>query len=533
MAKIRRVLQVGSALILAAAVVPAHADKKDRERDKPPRKDVAPPAAPSPAAYDFEMEAIDGDFGATPGGAKDISFFRDRVKDGEIPHPNVFTPEGLFSEHDLPLVTGKPCKQLFCVNGEAMEATLMVQPEVRYLAQLGFSSGLKQGEWKREPLNLVAVIDKSGSMSGQPLDLVKESLIQVVSQLNKDDQIGIVLYGDRVHGYMEPTLISDKKALIKQIQGIESAGSTNMEAGLEAGFEMARNSQKKFKGMTRVMLFTDERPNTGRTDADSFMGMATAASKDGIGMTTIGVGVQFGAELATKISSVRGGNLFFFPDVQKMKQVFTDEFDTMMTELAYELELVITPEKGMKIAGVYGIPGSVLEWTEDGSIKLHVQTIFLSRKKGAIYVAFGNDGKDNLPEAKVAVGKWVGSVAVSYLERGKDKRASASVNLTRIEKDKASTGLTRGLILVEEATTLKAAAAAHHEKNDQERAYQLVHALASTLRQTDDADLANERTMVADLERTLAKLSGHQGEPDPHAGKPDQVTGLPPQNLAR
>ncbi len=504
--------------LLAAAVAPAHADRKKRKLD----------VMPSPAAAPIEM-AADGDFGATPGGAKDISFFRDRVAAGEIPHPNVFTPEGLFSEHDLPLVAAKPCKQLFCVNGEAMEASLMVQPEVRYLAQLGFSSGLKQGEWKREPLNLIAVIDKSGSMSGQPLDLVKESLIQVISQLEADDQIGIVLYGDRVHGYLEPTKIADKKALTKTIQGIESAGSTNMEAGLLAGFEMARNSKKSFKGMTRVMLFTDERPNTGRTDADSFMGMAEAASKDGIGMTTIGVGVQFGAELASKISSVRGGNLFFFPDVAKMKQVFTDDFDTMMTELAYELELVVTPEKGMKIAGVYGIPGSVLEWTDDGSIKLHVQTIFLSRKKGAIYVAFAPDGKDNLPEAKIAIGKWVGAVAVSYLQRGADKRATASVNLARVDKDKASTGLVRGLMLVEQATVLKAAAAAHHEKNDQERAYQLVHALASTFRQTDDADLAVERTMVADLERTLAKLSGHAGEPDPKSGQPDQVTGLPPK----
>src|SRR5262245_12305455 len=201
MANIRRVLQIGSALVLAAAVAPAHADKKKREK-----LEMAPPAAPEPAAaYDFDMEAVDGDFGATPGGAKDISFFRDRVAAGEIPHPNVFTPEGLFSEHDLPLVAAKPCKQLFCVNGEAMEATLMVQPEVRYLAQLGFSSGLKQGEWKREPLNLIAVIDKSGSMSGQPLDLVKESLMQVVSQLNSDDQIGVVLYGDRVHVYLQPT----------------------------------------------------------------------------------------------------------------------------------------------------------------------------------------------------------------------------------------------------------------------------------------------------------------------------------------
>ena len=42
--------------------------------------------------------------------------------------------------------------------------------------------------------------------------------------------------------------------------------------------------------------------------------MAIAHSREGVGLTTIGVGVQFGAELATKISSVRGGNLYFIRD---------------------------------------------------------------------------------------------------------------------------------------------------------------------------------------------------------------------------
>jgi hypothetical protein len=58
--------------------------------------------------------------GATPGGAQDITFFRDRVLAGEVPHPNTFTPEGLFSEHDLPLRAGPPCPQLLCVAGEAV-----------------------------------------------------------------------------------------------------------------------------------------------------------------------------------------------------------------------------------------------------------------------------------------------------------------------------------------------------------------------------------------------------------------------------
>ncbi|MCA9636579.1 MAG: hypothetical protein KC420_11185, partial [Myxococcales bacterium] len=112
----RRPLLALLALALAAlSADPASAG--DDERKRRPSKmmrsfDFDDAFAPSAAA----------EMGATPGGAQDIEFFRSRVNAGEIPHPNVFTPEGLFSEHDLPLRQGGPCAQLLCTAGEAMPA---------------------------------------------------------------------------------------------------------------------------------------------------------------------------------------------------------------------------------------------------------------------------------------------------------------------------------------------------------------------------------------------------------------------------
>jgi Ca-activated chloride channel family protein len=522
----RRLAALALPFALAALIAPDPAAARPKDRERQPKKMRM--AAPMPAAsYDF-ADAFDADMGATPGGAQDIEFFRSRVAAGEIPHPNVFTPEGLFSEHDLPLDKSKqaPCKQLLCAVGEAIPAALLVQPEVRYLAQLGFSSGIDPKTFKRAPVHLVAVIDKSGSMSGQPLELVKESLIRVLDELGPDDALSIVLYGDRAHVHLRPTPVRSRRALARAIKRIQSQGSTAMEEGLQVGFDVARGELQRFKGSTRVMLFTDERPNVGRTDARSFMAMARAASKQGIGMTTIGVGVQFGAELATQVSSVRGGNLFFFSDLAKMRKTFEEEFDTMITELAYDLQLEVKPAPGTKIAGVYGIPGKALTWTKDGGIAASIETIFLSRKKGAIYVALAAASEPGLPEQAIRHGSPVAQVSLNYLEARGPKRAS-KVDLRLAPPAQASVGLQRGRVLVDQATALAKAAALHHEKNDQEGAYQIVHALAGVLRSTVDSDLADERTMVLELESTLAKLSGHAGEPGPATPAVDRVTGLP------
>ena len=505
----RRTPFVALALLLPLGLAQAKRprDDKDREEIAPPRmmKMVAP-------SYHFSADAI----GATPGGAKDIASARDHIMAGEVPNPQTFTPEGLFSEHDLPLPSTRPCKQVLCLSTAATTADLAAQPEVRVLAQLGFSSNLEAKTWQREPLNLVAVIDKSGSMSGEPLDTVKASLHQLIDQLGPTDQLSVVLYGDRSHVHLSPTPIRDRAALHRSIDQIASAGSTSMEEGLRVGYEVARKSAPGFHGRTRLMLFTDERPNVGATDKGSFMTMARDASRGGVGLTTIGVGTHFGAELATAISSVRGGNLFFFPRVADMKAKFQKDFDTLVTELAFDLNLKVKPSPGYRMVGIYGLPGDLLKRTPDGGVEMTVETLFLSRERGGIFFAFAPEAGALPPQGPVA------SASAAY--HGTDGRPYQDQVSFALVSGALPLGLARGRLLVDEITTLKQATELHLHKNDQEGAYRLVHGLRGRLAQHPELGLERELSTVAKLDETLTRLSGHKGEP--HATR-DPVSGLP------
>jgi Ca-activated chloride channel homolog len=374
---------VGCALMVVAVAAWSRGDDDDEARELRAPVPVAPKAAFRHAA---------GAMGATPGGAKDIEYARQRIHAGEVPHESTFTAEGLLSQYDLPLPSSRRCSQILCLSAAAARSDLIAQPEVRYLAQLGFASNLDARSWRREALNLVAVVDKSGSMHGQPLDTVKRSLQQIASQMTPRDQLAIVLYGDRSHVHLPPTPLTQRALVLAAIARIESAGSTAMEEGLRVGFALAGQSKARFKGATRVMLFTDERPNVGATDKDSFMGLAREGSRRGIGMTTVGVGTHFGAELATAVSSVRGGNLVFFPDVNEMTRRFQRDFDTLVTELAHDMKLVVKPSPGYRLVGLYGLPGDLVKRTASGGLELTIETIFLSRDKGGIFFGFARAG---------------------------------------------------------------------------------------------------------------------------------------------
>ena len=464
--------------------------------------------------YELSPFTIDSSgFGATPGGAQDINFAGDEVNRGLIPDPDSITAEGLFSQHDLPIhIESKP-GQMLTVGGQAMKASLLGVPDAKVLAQIGFGSGLDPKTWKPAPLNLVAVIDKSGSMGGHPLELVKQSLRHVVKRMSEEDMISIVTYGSIAEMILEPTRVTKRNRgqIRETISGIYSSGSTAMEAGLEVGYQVAQSRAKTFEGNTRIMLFTDEQPNVGNTRPGGFMYQMREGSKNGVGLTTIGVGAHYGAELAQKISAVRGGNLYFFPDYGTMVETFEKDFDTMVTELAYDMNLTIAPAKGWKIEGVYGIPGNMLEWTRNNSIRMRVETLFLSRNKGAIYFALApEDTWSSKISAKT--GTPVARVDLSYLEADDRRRTHDSIDFKVDARDTVGLGLKRGEILVSQFAALKKATSDYHQRSDYRSAYRTLKSLTRLLRESRDRTLKDEWELVDKLVKNVGQHMGYYAE---------------------
>lgn len=324
----------------------------------------------------------------TQGGAQDITFFRDTVADGSMPAPGAITSEGLLSEHDLLLASTGSCDQLFCLNTESMNADFISFPETDYLLGLGFDTNLTYETWSRDPMTIIAVVDNSGSMNGLPLDIARESMREVLAHLRPGDRMGVIKYGATTEVVMPVSDVTEARDdIIRAIDSIHSNGSTYMEAGLQLGFETAREAQHGFDGTTRVVLFTDEQPNVGDTDAGSFIAMARDAADEGIGLTTIGVADHFGAELANQIASAQGGNLFYIPSRDAIETTLGKDFDLLVTELAHNLHIRIEPARGLRIDRVFGVPGEALDYHSSGAVSLEVPSIFLSSNGGGIFLA--------------------------------------------------------------------------------------------------------------------------------------------------
>lgn len=456
----------------------------------------------------FEVSASLIRLGVTPGGAQDINYFRSLFEAGEMPPADAFTAEGLFSEHDLPLPGADLCEEVLCIGGGATEATIIALPDARYLAQIGFTSGMSAAGFTRHPLNLIAVVDKSGSMSGQPLGLVKDSLLEILAQLGAEDQLSIVLYGDRIDTVLPPTRATEgnKGRIRTVIHEIQSSGFTDMESGLKEGYALARRSAPAFEGTTRLMLFTDEQPNVGNTSAEGFMAQARGGAADNIGLTTIGVGVHFGAKLANQISSVRGGNLFFFPSYASMVERFKEDFELMVSEVAHNMVVRVRPEPGFRIVGIFGLPGDLVRW-EGESILFEIETLFLSRNKGALYVAFA---PSEAAAERELNGGTVAQASLSYVNSGSGERVSSQVELSVSEQSRNALGLQRGVLLVNEYASVQKALRLAYEENALPAAYQEIKQLDALFSVNADASLEEEVRLIKGLHQTLAYQVGER-----------------------
>jgi len=329
-----------------------------------------------------EMSSMSADMGVTPGGSQDIGYAREIIANGGIPTTGMFTAEGLFSEHDLPFDNAAACDQLLCPQAAAAAVDPVDGSGPQVLVQMGFGTNLSAETFHRNPLNLAVAVDVSGSMSGGKLEAVQDALLALVDELEDGDRMALVSFTTDARLEM-PLSDMDEAGRDRAravISSFESQDSTCIECGLEIAYgEVAPTAGAVFVE-DRVMVFTDAQPNVRATDVDSFLGMARYYAAADIGVTLFGVGLDMGYELADAIAKTPGGNYFYLADEDAIRTVFDEEFDYLVSPVAYDLEVTVTPAEGVGLGEAYGAPMD--EASE--AIAFGASTLFLSSKNGGM-----------------------------------------------------------------------------------------------------------------------------------------------------
>ncbi|OUD13331.1 vWA domain-containing protein [Thioflexithrix psekupsensis] len=202
---------------------------------------------------------------------------------------------------------------------------------------------------KRRPLNLSIVIDRSGSMAGQPLKQAVNAARLLVEQLSAEDIVSVVIYDDDVETIFEPQAVKNKDIIYTVLSKITAGGCTNLSGGWLKGCEHVQAHYAADK-INRVLLLTDGQANVGVTDSKVLINTAQQKSQNAhISTTTLGFGSHFNEDLLIGMAKNANGNFYFIQTPEDLIEVFRIELESLSSLVAQDLVVTLTPHHGAQV----------------------------------------------------------------------------------------------------------------------------------------------------------------------------------------
>ena len=200
---------------------------------------------------------------------------------------------------------------------------------------------------QRAPLHLALVIDRSGSMSGQPLDEAKRCAEFVMDGLQPTDRLSVVAYDNEVRTLVPTTPLHDKESVRRAIRAIDSGGSTDLHGGWFRGAETL--APHATDGTTsRVILLSDGCANHGLVAPDQIYAQCADFARAGVSTSTYGLGDGFNEELMIGMARHGQGSSYYGRTAEDLMDPFREEFELLNALCAKRLRLSVEPAPGVK-----------------------------------------------------------------------------------------------------------------------------------------------------------------------------------------
>jgi Ca-activated chloride channel homolog len=221
----------------------------------------------------------------------------------------------------------------------------------------------ENGKTRRIPVNISIVIDRSSSMQGVKLGYAKKAAKNIIDRLTPEDLVSIVAYDSDVDTIQSPLPVIDKQKIKAKIDAIGPRASTNLWGGTEQGYRFVqRNFRPGF--VNRVLLISDGRANAGLTDSVLIrMKVQQYKDKEGISLSTFGVGLDYNETLMTDMAETGAGNYYFIDAPDRMAAIFNNELIGLFNVALQNAEWKIRLPK--RVAIVKGYP---LNYQQEGDV---------------------------------------------------------------------------------------------------------------------------------------------------------------------
>lgn len=213
----------------------------------------------------------------------------------------------------------------------------------------------------RPPVNLALVIDRSGSMSGDKIEKAREAALEAVRQLAPDDVVSVIAYDTRVETLVPAQRVGNRRRLEEAIRSLEATGNTALHGGVVRGADEVRRFSEDGRYVNRVILLSDGQANVGPSSPEELGRLGASLMREGIAVTTIGLGLGFNEDLMTRLAQRSDGNTYFVENSSDLPRIFAAELGDVLNVVARRVVIEIEFPEGVRPLRFVGRDGTIRE----------------------------------------------------------------------------------------------------------------------------------------------------------------------------
>jgi Ca-activated chloride channel homolog len=198
---------------------------------------------------------------------------------------------------------------------------------------------------------MVLIIDRSGSMTGLPIEMAKQACKATVSTLAGSDLIEVIAFDTTPVRYVKMGPARYRSRIENDIARIQPGGGTEIFPALDMAYQDISVVQARKK---HVILLTD-----GRAPSEGIKDLVQAMISESITVTTVGLGPDADGDLLRMIADTGGGRYHAVPDPNSLPKIFTRETEMIARQAAVEDWFpvqVVTPAQFLKGIAIGSAP---------------------------------------------------------------------------------------------------------------------------------------------------------------------------------
>ncbi|MFM9265253.1 VWA domain-containing protein [Tychonema sp. BBK16] len=175
------------------------------------------------------------------------------------------------------------------------------------------------------PLNLCLILDHSGSMSGRPLETVKQAAGQLLDRLKPGDRFCAIAFDHKAKVLVPNQIVEDRASIKRLIEKLRPAGGTAIDEGIKLGIEELGKGKKE--AISQAFLLTDGENEHG--DNNRCLKLSKLAAEYNMTLNSLGFGDNWNQDILEKIADAGGGAL---AHIQRPEDA-VEEFSKLFTRV--------------------------------------------------------------------------------------------------------------------------------------------------------------------------------------------------------